>query len=391
VQQAWPNAFMPAFPDIFAANYLHAAGFVRTAETLMGPNEQQAFTSGPALADFRRRWKTQVYLSLRTKDAVQRYEVVAAKTRAAVADSSAVPSERPHAACGRRFWLEASAELVRLLETVWGDRWYIDVLFSKTLQLTMELLGRYQRTVCLLAKPEGAEGAAAGGWDAAASPPCWSAASLPARLSRTSADVLAVLSLLSGDSEAAAAEASPTLRQLVLDRLPAGVGGRPTEIVQTLLQEACAGLQPVLKELEATALQQVSAAAAAQFAAIRGIPAVYRMLNKPVPTKASPYVESALRPIQALRETAEQAAPGALAATWVRHAVDGVGQEFGAQAAQLLESTRQQEASLRRLAGRGSGGDGGSVIVAPDCGASFVPFSLTEEQEIHFFSDGQIP
>ena len=31
------------------------------------------------------------------------------------------------------------------------------------------------------------------------------------------------------------------------------------------------------------------------------------------------------------------------------------------------------------------GGDGGSVIVAPDCGASFVPFSLTEEQEIHFF------
>ena len=31
------------------------------------------------------------------------------------------------------------------------------------------------------------------------------------------------------------------------------------------------------------------------------------------------------------------------------------------------------------------GGDGGGVIVAPDCGASFVPFSLTEEQEIHFF------
>ena len=25
------------------------------------------------------------------------------------------------------------------------------------------------------------------------------------------------------------------------------------------------------------------------------------------------------------------------------------------------------------------------VIVAPNCGASFIPFSLTEEQEIHFF------
>lgn len=49
-------------------------------------------------------------------------------------------------------------------------------------------------------------------------------------------------------------------------------------------------------------VKQVVASMATPFAAIRGLPAFYRMLNKPVPTTASPYVESSLRPLAAFQE-----------------------------------------------------------------------------------------
>lgn len=100
-------------------------------------------------------------------------------------------------------------------------------------------------------------------------------------------------------------------------------------------------------------VKQVMAAILPQFTAIRGIPAFYRMLNKPVPVKASPYVESALRPLQAFREVALLAASAAAVDTWLGQAVGAAAAEFSSQAAQLLELTHQQEASLRRLAGRG--------------------------------------
>lgn len=363
VQQAWPNAFMPADPDVFAANYVHAANFVRAAEAVMMPSEQQAFARSAALNDFRRRWKTQVYSALRTKEAVRRFDDAAAKSRMAAMDGNSVPSEPPHIVSGQGFWLEVSAELMRILETVWSERWSLDALYPKTLQLSLELLARYGHAVRALAGPDGgAEAPAGGGWDAGAVPPAWAPGSRPVRLARAAGDALAVLAAAGGaEAGGAAADARGDghLLGVALARLPSTVeAGRPGELVRQLLRQAAGdALQPTLAALEAGVLQQVAAAAAAQLAAIRGIPAFYRMLNKPVPTRASPYVESAVKPIQALRDATRCAAPAEAVAKWVHQAVDGAATEFGVQAAQLLESTHQQEASLRRLAGRGSGSD----------------------------------
>merc|ERR1712151_1410821 len=68
-----------------------------------------------------------------------------------------------------------------------------------------------------------------------------------------------------------------------------------------------------------------------------------------------------MRPILALQEVARPVAPADAVAEWVRRAADSAALEFSTQAAQLLESTKQQEASLRRLAGRGSGGEAAQI------------------------------
>lgn len=348
VEEVWPNVFMPAFPDVFAANYVHAQNFTNVAKAMMSAAESASFEAGTVFVEFQKRWKTQVYFSLRTKEAAQKLEVAAQRSRAGNPASRKKPS-----ASGLEFWLEVSVELVNLVETIWGGIWYLDVLYPKMVQLTVEMVSRYGKAVQSLTEvvdPSGTNPT----FDPAVSPPSWPVNSLPARLARAAADLLQVESGLRHGREATGFLAEPLLK-----RLPArGLGGRVEEIARALLTETSAGLHPALEALEAVILKEIGAAVAPQFAAIRGIPAFYRMLNKPVPTKASPYVDSALRPLQAFRQMAVGVAPAASVDGWVSAAVDAAAVEFGVQAAALLESMQQQEASFRRLAGRGgAGGD----------------------------------
>lgn len=55
--QVWPNVFMPAFPDTFAANYRHFSSFLRQAEEVMEVSEAGELQR--KLVDFQRKWKTQ--------------------------------------------------------------------------------------------------------------------------------------------------------------------------------------------------------------------------------------------------------------------------------------------------------------------------------------------
>eukprot|EP00928_Gymnodinium_smaydae_P047677 TRINITY_DN31830_c0_g1_i1.p1 TRINITY_DN31830_c0_g1~~TRINITY_DN31830_c0_g1_i1.p1 ORF type:complete len:845 (+),score=198.11 TRINITY_DN31830_c0_g1_i1:68-2602(+) len=364
MQRVWPNVFMPAFPAVFAANYNHAARFLSDSEALMEASELRCFRRAVPLSDFRRRWKTQVYAQLRAKEAATRLDSAAAMDLTAhTADGAGC-----RRAADGQFWLQATGDLLRLLRTAWGDGWYLDTLYAKTAQLTVELVARYGRSLqgdassspragTAASAAEGATAAAAAAsaalpaataWDASAA--AWAPGSAIVRAARAGADLLHVID-----------EVSPPggIARLVLDHAPGGPDAQAAALARTLLQETAAELRPRLEALGASAVRQVATAVAPQFAAIRGIPAFYRMLDKPLPTRASPYVESALRPIQALTQQATQAGlPGRAAATWAKAAVDEAACEFASQAVQLLESTRQQEASLRRLTARaGAGAD----------------------------------
>ncbi|CAE7899109.1 unnamed protein product, partial [Symbiodinium sp. KB8] len=231
----------------------------------MAPEEMEALRRDPALGEFQRKWKTQVYCSLRAKEANQRLD--------AAARLSAGEPGRLREAHGRQYWFETSSELLQTLHLVWGD-WYLSCLYPKMARLALELVARYGKAMASLADGSGSsEGA---GWDAGASPPAWSPTSLPAQLTRAAADVLKV-------SEDLSASPSPGLvAKLFLDRLPAATDGqKPTELACALLADASEGLSPTLAALKEVVLKQVIAAILPQFAAIRGIPAFYRMLNKP--------------------------------------------------------------------------------------------------------------
>merc|ERR1712050_313876 len=79
-----------------------------------------------------------------------------------------------------------------IIETIWSDGWYLEVLYPEMVQLSLELFARYGRTICSLAK-ESATSPGAGDWDAAATPPSWATNSVPIRFARASADVHEIL------------------------------------------------------------------------------------------------------------------------------------------------------------------------------------------------------
>ncbi|CAK9060765.1 unnamed protein product [Durusdinium trenchii] len=265
VQEVWPNVFMPAFPDTFAANYRHFSSFLRQAEEVMEVSEAGELQR--KLVDFQRKWKTQVYCSLRTKEAAQRLDTAAQKLTLDSAEPGGV------------YWLPVSGELIRTIDLVW-KAWYLSCLYPKMARLSLELVAKYGKAISAFV-----ETSAGGAWDAAQQG--WSASSLPVRFARAAADVLQVIASFS-------VEGSPGLvAQLFLEPLESEKP-RELEVAKVLLMEAARSLEPMLLLLKDGMVKQV-VAMGTPFAAIRGIPAFYRMLNKPVPTKASPYVESSLR------------------------------------------------------------------------------------------------
>lgn len=210
-------------------------------------------------------------------------------------------------------------------------------MYPKMVQLSLELLARYSRTIAKFAgegagggaSETGAASAVASAWDATAG--VWRPSSLIARLARAGADVQEVIKAIHCGEEASPSDGASA--RLVVERAPGGVGGHPASLARALLREAAKELQSIIGLLGDAGRKQVTAAVVPQFGAIRGIPAFYRMLNKPLPTKASPYVESALKPIRALHDVASQnALPEADCKDWVRKAADDAGVEFAAQA-----------------------------------------------------------
>lgn len=360
VKQVWEKSiFMPVFLDVFAANYTHASKFMHLVEQNMTQGERSQFSKSPVLSDFRRRWKTQVYFSLRQKQASKILGAVAARPL-----EPAALSDQRHEACGARFWLEASSELLRVIGDTWGEAWFLDVLYPKMVQLTLEVIIIYGKMLSNAAASHDVSCA----WDNSSVKPSWPENSQPVRLSRIVSDLDQIISAISGDVDSDGVIGC--VPRMMVNRLPRSPveGGaanavRSKEIVRKLLRGASSALQPVLQDVEDALTRSVIAAVMPQFAAIRGIPALYRMLNKPVPTKPSPYVESALRPINALKTClSAQTVPSGMVDRWSQSAVDAAANEFASQAVQLLASTKQQEASMRRLGGRGGSAAGGSQV-----------------------------
>jgi len=339
VEEVCPHIFEASTPDTFVAKFKCTQSFVDKARQLMTPVEKQAFMNSDVLAAFHTKWKKQDYAKLRAREALHRLQA-AASTPPDVEDQRSMGRLHWSISSGSpQCWLEVSSEVVELVRAAWSDKWYLDALFPHMLQLSLEMFAWYSNHMATKCEKE--HDPAARGWNGSSVQAAWAHNSPPLRLARAVADLYGMQNDISCTSEDD--EAAGRIARIILDKVPCETGNDPIALTRDILRKASNQLTPTVEAVENIMLQHVIAATVPPFTAIHGIPAFYRMLSRAAPTKPSPYVESAIKPIQAFRDAAGRAAPKNLVEGWVSRVVHGTALEFHKQATVLQDSTHQAD------------------------------------------------
>eukprot|EP00850_Spirogloea_muscicola_P000815 SM000003S11060 [mRNA] locus=s3:589045:594249:+ [translate_table: standard] len=344
-----PGAFSPGKPDEFLANYNASLAFISFLEGYCHSEAAiLAFRSHIAYSEFLRSWNLGVYFTLRKMLTVlllgchapcSFQEIAGALDQALRAPTVMVvaPPKASAAAAGAgttlNFAFQQTVMLWECLQRCWRPDVCIASIHDRFLRLSLQLLSRFSMWLSAgLATRKGGEEALAAGGD-------WGASATPEDFVLTRHDVSLLGRLVKGEYTDA-----------VLRKLGPHVG----EACQGAVRESIgAGANAALASLPA--ITEVLTDAVAEkcmefLKQVKGVTAVYRMTNKPLPTRHSPYVPDILRPLRAFVEGDRAALIAEKArAELVATIVDRVTTRYDNLAQELVTTARRTESSLKRL------------------------------------------
>ncbi|KAG0568570.1 hypothetical protein KC19_6G029700 [Ceratodon purpureus] len=338
LQKGKPGAFSPGKPTEFLANYkssLKFLGFLEEycrSQTAVG-----AFRTTVAYADFIKQWNLQIYFTLRFQEIAQSLDQALAGPSVA---------QRGLAKAGENslgLALSSSCTLWECLQRCWQDDVYIDAISDKFLRLTLQLLARHATwlSVGLAARRAGSATNHLGGeWALASAPEDFVLlrhdVELLVRMIKSSytEEVLALLNGSAEDVTAVVRESLSMGSQSLLTMVPA-----LSDVLTEALTEKCV---EVLKQA-------------------KGIIATYRMTNRPLPSRHSPYVTSVFQPLKAFVDDERYAhVTKEMQAELITSVSEKITAQYDVLARDMVSVARQTEASLQLLRRgarqRGAGG-----------------------------------
>ncbi|EXC04126.1 Conserved oligomeric Golgi complex subunit 2 [Morus notabilis] len=290
IQKGKPGAFSPGRPTGFLKNYKSSLDFLAHLEGYFPSRSAVAkFRAEPVYTEFIKQWNIGVYFSLRFQEIAGALdsELVAASL-APVQDSGDVT-------------LKQSVALLICLESCWRDDVLVLSSADKFLRLSLQLLSRYSN---------------------------WLSSGLAARKSSNNTS--------SNSGGEWAVRAVPDDFVYIIHDLNC----LATEVCGDYLQHVLQLLSSCPSDVLDLDLRQ-----------LKGITATYRMTNKPIPTRHSPYVAAVLRPLEAFLR-------GDRAATYLtsevkKELLDSAAKEITSRyyelAADLVSVARKTESSLQRI------------------------------------------
>ncbi|KAJ7556196.1 hypothetical protein O6H91_05G073700 [Diphasiastrum complanatum] len=331
IQKGKPGAFSPGKPAEFLANYKSSLKFLVFLE---GYCQSQiavvGFRSQAAYLDFMKQWNLGVYFTLRLQE-------IAGSLESALATSVISPIEVGRTLpkdgdLGPGFILQISATLWECLQRCWEDDVHILSASDKFLKLTSQLLSRFSTWLStgLAARKAGnASNYAGGEWALIAAADDFILirhdVELIVNLLRTSyvGSVSKCLTLYSTELLLLVQNSILQSAQMLVDVVPA-----LTDVLIEALAEKCV---EVLRQL-------------------KGITATYRMTNKPLPTRHSPYVSGVLQPLKAFLD-GERASylKANTRAEFISAVIEKVTARYDELARELVTVARRTESSLQRL------------------------------------------
>lgn len=327
IQKAKPGAFSPGRPTEFLRNYKSSVDFLAYLEGYCPSRSAVAkFRAASVYNEFMKQWNTGVYFSLR-------FQEIAGALDSSLSAPSLTPVQTSSDQGNTQgLTLKQSVALLDCLFACWREDVLVLSCSDKFLRLSLQLLSRYCNWL--------SSGLAARKMGTSSNPGSeWAVAAAPDDLINIVHDLGCLATVVSSNFlETVLQHLSPCTAD-VLDLVKQSIS-HSGKSLNNLMPEVIGAITTSLVEKSVEDLRQ-----------LKGITATYRMTNKPLPVRHSPYVSGLLRPLKALLD-GERAATKLTTETrnaLLIAAVTEITGRYYELAADLVSLARKTDSSLQKI------------------------------------------
>lgn len=332
--------FNPGNPDTFYERYSVSMEFVRRFERQCGSQASvRRLRVHPSYVSFHNKWNLPVYFQLR-------YKEIAGNLENAVTDGlEAAPA-------GTSYHLQVSQVLWSSLVRCWADQVYLPPLAHRFWKLTLQLYSRYatflKEVLTKTPPPEVNKdpvrplpSSASSTSSRTSQDDAGSESGSPASLSTKQ------LVYIASDVEKLQ-EQIPVLSEMIRQRMEA-IGFKNFVIVEEALGDSRASLSACLPSLDSRMTQHLTDRSCRFLKSASEVPRLYRRTNKEVPSRASAYMDNALRPLHQLLCDSKDLVKPSVAQAWLRVTLCDCTHRYYETISDVLSSVKKMEESLKRL------------------------------------------
>ncbi|XP_032168468.1 conserved oligomeric Golgi complex subunit 2 isoform X2 [Mustela erminea] len=344
LEEKLPSLFNPGNPDAFHEKYTISMDFVRAFEQQCGSQASvRRLRSHPAYHSFNNKWNLPVYFQIRFREIAGSLE---AALTGVLADA---PASSP-------FCLLASHRTWSGLQRCWSAEMFLPGLTHRLWRLTLQLLARYSGFVHeLLLRPISNESAKdikktlvtgskdpsvtqGNGEDQGSGP-----SETKPTVSISSTQLVYVVADLDKLQEQL-----PELLETIKPKLEM-IGFKNFSSISAALEDSQMSLSACVPALSNRIIQDLSESCFSYLKSALEVPRLYRRTNKEVPTAASSYVDSALKPFHQLQSGHKDKLKQAIIRQWLEGALSESTHKYYETVSDVLSSVRKMEESLKRL------------------------------------------
>ncbi|CAL5444503.1 unnamed protein product [Camellia sinensis] len=294
IQRGRPWAFSPGRPTEFLKNYKSSLDFLAHLEGYCPSRSAVAkFRAEAVYVEFMKQWNVGVYFSLR-------FQEIAGALDSALAGASLVPIQTSHSERrnSQDLTLKPSVTLLECLKSCWREDVVVLSFSDKFFRLSLQLLSRYSNWLSsgLAARKAGNEGSNPGSeWAISAVPDDFVYGSYdPPSNHVNSANDGRIIH----DLNCLVAEiCSDFLRHVI--GLLSSCSTEVLELVEQSILQGAKSLKDLIPIVMNSIIEAVVKKSVEALKQLKGITATYRMTNKPLPVRHSPYVSGVLHPLKA--------------------------------------------------------------------------------------------
>lgn len=336
LEEKLPSLFNPGDPDAFHQKYTVSMDFVQRFERQCGSQASvKRLRAHPAYHNFSNKWNLPVYFQIRFRE-------VAGSLEAALTDGL------EDAPAGSPYCLLASHRTWISLGKCWSDEMFLPLLAHRLWRLTLQILARFSVFVSELSvRPVSNESAKetkkplTGSKDP--SEDQGSHASEASAASISSTQLVYVVSDLGRLQEWL-----PDLLETVKQKLEM-IGFKNFSSISAALEDSQSALSAHVPALSSRIVQDLSESCFSYLKSALEVPRLYRRTNKEVPSTASSYVDSALKPLYQLQSGHGDKVQPAVMQSWLQEALSDSTHRYFETVSDVLNSVKKMEESLKRL------------------------------------------